>query len=103
MIEFERSHQILKVTGDLTIYHAAEAKARFGEELARDPAMDIDLSDVEEMDTAGAQLLLWLKREGRNRGRTIAFSHHSPAVLEVLDQLDLAAAFGDTLLISPNA
>ena len=25
------------------------------------------------------------------------------AVLEVLDQLDLAAAFGDTLLISPNA
>jgi len=103
MIQIEREGRILKVSGELTIYHAAEAKARFREELAQGSALDLDLSGVEELDTAGAQLLLWLKREGRSAGQAVPFTHHSPAVLEVLDQLNLAGAFGDTLLIAPSS
>ena len=103
MIQFQRASHVLKVTGELTIYHAAEAKLRLDEELARDPSMELDLAEVTELDTAGAQLLLWLKRTGRNQGQAIAFANHSPAVLEVLDQLNLAGAFGDTLLIAPTS
>ncbi len=103
MITFARDQHTLLLSGELTIYHAAEARTRLGEELAADPALEVDLSGVEELDTAGAQVLLWLKREARARGGAVPFTHHSPAVLEVLDQLNLAGAFGDTLLIAPTA
>ncbi len=102
MLTFERTRNVLKVTGELIIYEAAEAKARFREELAADPVLELDLSGLEELDTAGAQLLLWVKGEGRATGHAIPFTHHSPAVLEVLDQLNLAGAVGDTLLIAPR-
>jgi anti-anti-sigma factor len=103
MVEFLREGDVLKVTGELTIYQAAEAKLRFQEELARGAALEVDLSGLEELDTAGAQLLLWAKREGRNRGHAVAYVSHSPAVLEVFDQLNLAGAFGDTILIAPSS
>ncbi len=103
MISFARDQHTLLLSGELTIYHAAEARTRLGEELAADPALEVDLSGVEELDTAGAQVLLWLKREARARGGAVPFTRHSPAVLEVLDQLNLAGAFGDTLLIAPTA
>lgn len=103
MITFERTQHTLLLTGELTIYHAAEARTRLGEELTMDPQLEVDLSGIEELDTAGAQVLLWLKREARARGGVLPFTRHSPAVLEVLDQLNLAAAFGDTLLIAPTA
>jgi hypothetical protein len=48
-------------------------------------------------------VLFWLKREGQARGRAIPFAHHSPAVLEVFDQLNLVGLFGDTILITPSA
>jgi len=101
MLQFEKAGNVLKVEGELTIYHVAEAKLRFREELAG-PALEVDLAGVEELDTAGVQLLLWLKREGRSRGRAVPFANHSPAVLDVFDQLNLAAAFGDTLLLAPS-
>jgi len=101
MVTFERTRNTLKLSGELTIYHTAEARQRLGKELAMDPELEVDLSGIEELDTAGAQVLLWLKREARARGRELPFTRHSPAVLEVVDQLNLAAAFGDTLLIAP--
>lgn len=103
MISFSLDQHTLLLSGELTIYHAAEARTRLGEELAADPALEVDLSGIEELDTAGAQVLLWLKREARARGGAVPFTRHSPAVLEVLDQLNLAGAFGDTLLIAPTA
>ncbi|BDU71299.1 STAS domain-containing protein [Mesoterricola silvestris] len=103
MIAFERSQHTLLLSGELTIYHAAEARQRLGEELSADPALELDLSGIEEIDTAGAQVLLWLKREARSLGLALPYTSHSPAVLDVLDQLNLAGAFGDTLLIAPNA
>ncbi len=103
MITFEHNQHTLRLWGDLTIYHAAEARSRLGEELARDPELEVDLSGIEELDTSGVQVLLWLKAEARAQGQSLPFTSHSPAVLEVFDQLNLAAAFGDTLLIAPNA
>jgi anti-anti-sigma factor len=103
MLTFERSQHALRPVGELTIYHAVEARTRLGEELAADLSLALDLSAIEELDTAGVQVLLWLKREAKAQGRAVPFAHHSPAVLDVFDQLNLAGAFGDTLLIAPSA
>ena len=63
----------------------------------------LDLSGVEELDTAGVQFLLWLKRDMARTGSELKLTGHSPAVIEVLDLLKLASAFGDPILLSPSA
>jgi len=50
---------VLRLTGELTIYAVAEAKGLLSEALDRHPALNLNLAGVEEMDTAGVQLLLW--------------------------------------------
>jgi len=52
------------------------------------------------MDSAGFQLLLAAKREGTRLGKAVRFVSHSQAALEVIDLYDMAAQFGDPLLLS---
>jgi anti-anti-sigma factor len=92
----------LRLTGELTIYAVAEARARLGEALDQGPGLLLNLAGVEELDTAGLQLLVWLKQEARRRGRTLTLSAHSPAVLEVFDLLRVAGLFGDPILLAPT-
>ena len=93
----------LRLAGALTIYTAAQARDEIPARLARHSARVLDLSGVEELDTAGVQLLLWLKRDLASRGTALALVRHSPAVVEVLDLLKLTTAFGDPILLSPSA
>jgi len=97
-------HPALKLAGELTIYSATEARDRLAEHLDRKPAPpDLDLSGLEEIDTAGIQVLLWLKREAARRDRALALVNHSPAVIEVFDLLKAAGLFGDPILIPPTS
>lgn len=74
----------LNLSGNLTIYHAAECKPRLLEALHDCQALELDLSAVEEMDSAGFQLLLLLKRECEHRQRSLSITQHSAAVQEVI-------------------
>jgi anti-sigma B factor antagonist len=53
----------LKLTGEMTVYSAAKLKDILLNELKFCPGLTLDLADVDEADTAGFQLLLFLKRE----------------------------------------
>lgn len=93
----------LRLVGELTIYAVAEARDRLSAALDQQPVLHLNLAAVEELDTAGVQLLVWLKQEARRRGRALALATHSPAVLEVFDLLKVAGLFGDPILIAPSA
>lgn len=93
---------VLRLEGELTIYEAAEARDQLGAELDLRPALHLNLAGLKELDTAGVQLLVWLKQEARRRNRTLALSAHSPAVVEVFDLLQVASLFGDAILIAPS-
>jgi ABC-type transporter Mla MlaB component len=67
--------------------------------LAECRELDLDLSGVGEMDTAGFQLLLLAKREAANAGKTLRIGAHSKAVTELLDLYNMAGYFGDPLVI----
>jgi len=95
------SEPCLCLQGDLTIYTVSEARERLGAALEPHPSLVLNLAGVQELDTAGVQLLAWLKQEAGRRGRTLSFTAHSPAVLEVMDLLKVAAMFGDPILIAP--
>ncbi|NKI97315.1 STAS domain-containing protein [Rhizobacter sp. SG703] len=90
---------VLRIEGELTIYRAAELKQTLLAAVAANPAVEVDLSQVSEFDSAGLQLLLLAKREAGAAGRTLRLVDHSPAVVEVLELFDLAAHFGDPLVV----
>lgn len=99
------SHQIengvhrVRVEGEMTIYQALELKQELMQYLHDCIEMEVSLAGVSEMDTAGIQLLVLAKREAARLGRPIRLVEHSPATLEVMDLLNMAAYFGDPVVI----
>jgi anti-anti-sigma regulatory factor len=63
----------------------------------------VNLAAVTELDTCGLQLLMLAKRTATKLGCELQLVAHSPAVLEVFELLNVAAFFGDHLVIPPSA
>lgn len=89
----------LQIAGELTIFRAMELKPL----LVDNPALQtVDLSGVTEIDTAGVQLLMLAKKTAQAAQRDVHLVGHSPAVLEVFELLNVAAFFGDHLVMDPR-
>ena len=89
----------LRIDGEMTIYTAAEHKARLLDHQNYGDVLELDLSDVGEFDSAGLQILLMLKRELERAGGRLRLTHHSRAVFEVLELLNMQPHFGDPVVI----
>ena len=83
----------------MTIYHALELKQGLMQCLRDCAEMEVSLAGVSEMDTAGFQLLVLAKREASRLGRPLRLAGHSPATLEVMDLFNMAAYFGDPVVM----
>lgn len=90
---------VLAIDGELTIYSAAQLCDALKTALAAASELEVNLAGVTEMDSAGVQLLMAAKKSALASQRTLRLVGHSPAVLEVFEMLDLAAHFGDPLLV----
>lgn len=91
----ERCH--LAIDGEVTIYSVAALKAGLDALAPSLAEIEIDLSGVSEIDTAGLQLMLMAKRI---EGRSVRFVNHSEVVLQLLEISNLAGAIGDPLILS---
>ena len=89
----------LTIAEELTIYHALEQKAQLLDALAQADELELDLAQVGEIDSAGLQLLILLKKEAQRAGKRVAIVAHSQPVRAAIDFCKLAAEFGDPLLI----
>ena len=86
-----------RIEGELTIYRAAELAAALKAALAgvaAGSALEMDLSGVTEMDSAGVQLLMSAKRSADESGRALRMAGLSPAANDVFRTLQLASHFG---------
>lgn len=92
--------QSLRIEGEMTIYTAAELKQRLVGALNAGGDLEIDLSDVSEIDSAGLQLLILAKREGTRRNKNVGLTGHSAAVIECLDLCNITAEFGDQVVLA---
>ena len=90
----------LKVEDDLTIYTASDIKERLMAFVASGDDLEIDLSGVAEIDSAGLQLLILAKREAVLQHKQLGFVLHSRPVQEVMELANLSASFGDPLVLS---
>ena len=91
------AHLILD--GPMTIYNAMEIKGQLMDGLRAAPILELDLSHVSEVDTAGIQLLILVKRESQRLAHDLRIVAHSPAVREVIDFYNMDAFFGDPMVI----
>ena len=89
----------LALEAPLTIYHALEQKRLLLDTLAECDELELDLAQVGEIDSAGLQLLLLLKREAQRGGKRVALIRHSQAVRATIEFCNLAAELGDPLVI----
>jgi anti-anti-sigma factor len=88
-------HLRLAVEGAMTIYEAIANKNDLLEALDGAGGLEIDLSAVDEIDTAGLQLLVMACREGRTAGKPVRLVCGSEAVSEVFDRYGLRSHFDD--------
>ncbi|TAN66793.1 MAG: anti-sigma factor antagonist [Methylobacter sp.] len=93
----------VSIKDDMTIYNAASLKETLlGYCQPGTHELQLDLSAVTEIDSAGLQLLLLLKTEAQQRGFTLRLLRHSEAVIEVFELLKLSMYFGDPIVIPAN-
>lgn len=92
----------LTILEDLTIYNAMEHKQKLLDALNAASHLELDLSQVGEIDTAGLQLLLLAKREAARLNKDLDIVAHSPNVRQTLDFCNLTAFFGDPVVISAH-
>lgn len=90
----------LVISEDLTIYHAMDQKQQLLDALSNTYSLELDLARVSEIDSAGLQLLILAKREAARQQKDLSIVAHSQAVRQTLDFCNLAAFFGDPVIIT---
>ena len=90
---------LLDINGEMSIYEAEELKEKLLGALDKCQNLEINLSQVSEIDTVGFQLLVLAKREAERNNKTLQLVAHSEATLDVIDTYHMAAYFGDATVI----
>ncbi len=90
-VNVEKSEGLLRlqIEGEMTIFTAEELMKRMFEDYAECSGMEMDLSQVTEMDTSGFQLLYMARKESLESDRTFRIISHSPAVMSVLETYNI--------------
>jgi anti-sigma B factor antagonist len=95
-LEIEPTPAGLRVSGEMTVYSAAALKPALLQGLLIErEVLELDLSLVQEFDTAGLQLLLMLHRQAAiaaRKVRIVACSHAVRAALDLCHQTHLVDA-----------
>lgn len=94
--------QTLTIENDLTIFTVIEKKTSLLAFLNTGSDLEVDLSQVEEIDTAGLQVLILIKREAAKTGKSLRFVMHSKPVLDIIELANLTSAFGDQVVLAHN-
>jgi len=97
MTKPKQSKRKLTIAENMTIYNAAAQKQKLLDALGGCSELSLDLSKVGEMDSAGFQLLLLVKREAVKAGKAMQLTAHSGAVTELLDLFNMADDLGDAV------
>ena len=71
---------LITLAAEQTISQAQAVPQQLAAALREHAQLEVDLSQIEEIDSAGAQVLLWLHRAAQQQSCQLRLSHPSPAV-----------------------
>lgn len=87
----------LELGGELTVYQATEIKTTLVAALQGHSVLEFRLGAVGEIDTAGLQLLILIKREAMAMKKTFRMVERSHAVTEIIGLFDMDEFFDDAI------
>jgi len=87
-----------KLQDSLEISTVSEARDNILQLLNSGSSIRFDLSSMTEIDTAGVQLILAVRKEALMQGKECRFVHPSPAVEEAFRILGCGAVFDESVL-----
>lgn len=93
----------LPISGEMTIFKAAELKELILPIINEHAQIEIELSQVTEIDGAGLMLMISIKQEAWRQDKALRYVRHSAAVTEAVDICNLANFFGDPIVISSRS
>jgi anti-anti-sigma factor len=93
----QREEHGFGLSGELNIYSAARLWPELLQALEAAERLEISLAGLEDLDTAGVQVLLMLRREAARQGKPLVFCGHSPAAREVIGLYRLTGELGEPL------
>lgn len=93
----QQNVQHIALAGEVTVFNASAIRDQLLGALRETGDVDVDLSQVSEIDTAGVQLLLAAKREAEACNKTVHFSGCSDTVFDVMALLGLSAYLTDAV------
>jgi len=93
---------IISLNGELTIYNARLVVNYIHPILEQYKKVAIDLKNVSEVDTAGMQALIFLKRESKYRKVKLKMINHTEPIIKVMNLLGLVGFFADKIKITPE-
>lgn len=105
MIQVETTAESCQVQprGELTIYQAEAFSGQLLPLIAANSALVIDLSDVSDIDTSCAQVLMVARRACLAEGKAFSLVNHSQPVIDAFETLGLVAWFGDPVVLKVEA
>ncbi|KRP62056.1 STAS domain-containing protein [Pseudomonas orientalis] len=82
----------VRIDGELTIYTVAELAGALLPQMGAAPRLELDLSEVTEIDGAGLQLLAVIQREAGVAGIALSVTGQSQVVVQALQLCRSAAS-----------
>ena len=92
----------ITIEGEMTIYTASDLKEKITAVLDDPRELEINLSGVSEIDSAGVQLLMLAKKNRATNQHVLTLVEHSHEALDALETLGLVPYFGDPVIVSRN-
>lgn len=83
----------IRIEGDMTIFNAADLKKDLLDNLHECSDFEMDMSQVNEIDTTGLQLLILAKRETAALNKSFRIMSYSPATMYVLELFNMKDYF----------
>ena len=87
----------LAIDNEMTVGTAARVNSLIMDHLPYYEEIEVDLSGVTRIDSAGFQIMLVAKLEAAQMRKKIRFVRHSNAILEILSHLEEKTFLGDSL------
>ena len=84
---------------NMTIYEALAIQELFSKTLMQHQKIEVDLSQVVEIDCSGLQLMVALKNDPLEQKKVMVFTGHSREVIEFLDLFNMNVFFGDPIVL----
>lgn len=89
----------IRLEGELTVFTVGEQKERLLAEFPAHSRLEVDLSGITELDTAGLQLLIAFEAEARHQGVPLEWKSPSQAVVGALEISRLRGTFDEGTLL----